>query len=72
MVFLFSKMYAYCNANNLCTRMDVEQFDTFLQEVGSGNLTVSEAALILKFCSETDKTREEILIDLVQTVREMR
>ncbi len=72
MVFPLSKMYAYCNANKLCTRMDMEQYETFLQEAGSGNLNVSEAALILKFCSSTDKTRDEILIDLVQCVREMR
>lgn len=69
MYFSFSKMYAYCNANNLCTRMDVKQYDAFLQDAGSGNLTVTEAALLLKFCSETEKTRDEIMIDLIESVR---
>lgn len=65
MTFQMSRMMSYCIDNNLCTKMDVKQYEQFLHATASGDLTCTEAALILKFCSDTEKDRDEILVDIV-------
>lgn len=66
---------SYCRRNNLCTGMDLLQWNRMLayaDERYKEPTYFRDVAVMIKFCSETDKTFDEIENELKEVAYEIR
>lgn len=71
MVLEISRLASYCRRNNLCTGMSIHQWNrmmSYAAERFNEPTYIRDVAVMIKFCSDTDKTFDEIEEDLREEV----
>ena len=66
------QLASYCRRNNLCTGMTISQYDRVLGYAENSHAELSkeqksrDIACMIKICSDTDKTIDELIKDIME------